>query len=79
MDPIATGVAATLQARYIELAGMLAGLPPGGSVSEGGRSMSVSAAEIEQQMATLEKRLAAWGISVGGIGDPAIYVTRGRA
>jgi hypothetical protein len=70
---------AKLHARYDEIINQLAGLPAGGSASEGGRSLSVSAAELEKQLEIVTKQAAGLGCPVGQIGDIAIVYSRARA
>lgn len=68
-----------LHTRYLEILDQLAGLPAGGSVSEKGRSLSVSAAELEKQLEVITKQAAALGCPVGRINEPAVIISRARA
>jgi hypothetical protein len=70
---------ATLNARLDELIDQLAGLPVGGSVSEGGRSVTVSAAEIQAQIDNTLALMARFKCSQERIGDPAVIISRARA
>jgi hypothetical protein len=66
-------------ARYDEIMDQLAGLPAAGSASEGGRSLTASASELEKQLEIVIKQAASLGCPVGTMGDPAVLISRARA
>ena len=79
MSVAVTTLCTALHARYTEIIGQLAGLPAGGSVSEKGRSLSVSASELTAQLKVVTDQASMLGCPVGTIGDPAAVITRARA
>ncbi len=69
---------AKLHARYSEILDQLAGLPAAGAASEGGRSLSVSAAELKGQLEIITQQAAMLGCPIGRINDPAIVISHAR-
>lgn len=68
---------AKLHAAWSQLNDELTALPLV-AASEGGRSLSLSASDIEARMTILEKRASQLGCPIGRINEPAVVISRAR-
>lgn len=76
VDPTTT--CEQLHAAYAALVAQLASLPAV-AVSEGGRSISSSTADIEGRMRLIEQRAAALGCPIGTLNEPFFTVSGAKA
>jgi predicted alpha/beta-hydrolase family hydrolase len=68
----------TLADEYMRVLASLGSLPVGGSYSEGGRSISATASELQARLKMITDQMAMLGCPVGTIGDPFVITSRAR-
>jgi len=67
-----------LATEYSRIIGMLSSLPVGGSISEGGRSISATATELQARLDLITKQAAALGCPIGTMSDPFVITSTAR-
>ena len=78
---MAVDVAATCESLHQQYAALVAQMAsiPAVSVSEGGRLIGASAADLEARLKLIETRAAALGCPIGAIGEPFMIITGAKA